>query len=104
MKIIYIGIKLAEGQRLPHGYGLAYRDYSRDCGVFYPIPLNFLVRIAREIYFILARGVIASRFEKLLKEAEMKGYRWGRVDGMNEVFRSIHRGTKNKIPDKEEAS
>ena len=91
MKIIYLGIELATGQKLPPGYGLAYRDYLRDCAVFYPVPLNVLVRIAREIYFILARGVIKSRFERLVKEAEMKGYQQGYREGQVNAIEVVSR-------------
>ena len=33
-----------EGKRLPWYVGAAYRDVSRQCTVFYPVPVNWVVR------------------------------------------------------------
>lgn len=42
-----------EGQYIPMGYGIAYRDFSRDVNIAYPLGLHFLVRWARDVHFWL---------------------------------------------------
>ena len=40
-------------ESLPWGYGIAYKDYSMALAVCYPLGLNWLVRWARELYFLI---------------------------------------------------
>lgn len=44
---------VSEGQRIPWGWGIAYRDFERDAKLAYPIPIHFLVRWARDLRFWL---------------------------------------------------
>ena len=43
--------QLARGERIPILYGLAYWDYARAQGVFYPIPINYIVCYWRRFYW-----------------------------------------------------
>ena len=38
------------GERLPLLYGVAYYDFAMNSGVYYPIPLNLLVRFLRGLW------------------------------------------------------
>ena len=48
---------IEEGAMPPRGYGLAYRDLLSNYGVYYPVPVNLIVRAAhwfRHWYWVLA--------------------------------------------------
>lgn len=34
----------ADGEIIPRGYGIAYRDFAMNQSVCYPVPLNWIVR------------------------------------------------------------
>lgn len=38
----------------PWGYGLAYREFNMNVAVCYPVPLNLVIRWARNLFFWLA--------------------------------------------------
>ena len=44
---------VGEGERIPWGYGISYRDFERDTKVAYPLGIHFLVRWARDFRFWL---------------------------------------------------
>lgn len=86
MKRIITDRAIFEGETMPPFYGIAYRDIAMRQAICYPIPLNWLVRWGRELYFAL-RGASGctlinpqmSGLEKMLDEA----YRRGVLDGPN---------------------
>ena len=40
----------AEGEIIPMGYGIAWRDYLRDVYVCYPIPFNIIAGYTRRLW------------------------------------------------------
>ena len=42
-----------EGECIPWGWAVSYRDFDRDVGVCHPIPLHLLRRWARDLRFWL---------------------------------------------------
>lgn len=44
-----------EGEEIPFGWAVAFRDFDRGCGVCYPIPIHFLVRWGRDLRYWLMR-------------------------------------------------
>ena len=48
-----VSVLVGEGQLIPMGYAIAYRDFDLDMKVAYPIPLHFLVRWFRDFRFWL---------------------------------------------------
>lgn len=40
---------------IPRGYGLAYTEYDVATEVFYPIPINYVVRYALKYYWRFLR-------------------------------------------------
>lgn len=69
-----------QGEMIPKGYGVAWRNYEVATTILIPIPLNFLLAWIREGYFRLIAGprdrleqqIIAS-----LSEDEARGYQDG---------------------------
>lgn len=42
-----------EGCMFPAGYGLAWRDWNSNCGITFPIPLNFVAHWLHDWYLDL---------------------------------------------------
>lgn len=79
---------VSQGETLPRFYGVAWRDYARLQAVCYPIPLNWLVFILREIYFLIAYLPKAPRekFESRVFSAGFEeGRKIGRLEGQNDL-------------------
>ena len=73
------------GEMLPRGYGVAYRRFDVDDRVCYPIPLNVVVFLAREVYYWVAFIVRYSVIDRLLTRMEKLGYQRGCSDGLLEL-------------------
>lgn len=43
-------LELAEAEKIPLGYGIAYADIQRDVWVLYPIPVNLIVRFLSQFH------------------------------------------------------
>ena len=70
--------EVAAGIMLPRFYGIAYIDIMRNLRVCYPIPLNLLVRWARNAWWRFgAAGSDAAA------DVWEDGYRQGRADERN---------------------
>jgi len=76
------------GERPRWGYGVAYRRFDRDEDVCYPIPLNLVVFLARELYFWLAFPTRFSVIDRLISWAWNKGFQHGFDEG-----RRLHEDT-----------
>lgn len=70
-----------EGQALPFWYGVTYRDPAWRAWVCHPIPLNFLVRWGRALWWFLAREPKADRLESACEAAYERGFRVGQKHG-----------------------
>lgn len=77
-------------EAIPWGYGLAYWRWERDEGVFYLIPFNLIVRLARIVYFRIAGGLFKIRFERKILEAlnasRQKGWEIGNKYGFQQGY------------------
>ena len=53
MKILVCWYKKAHTQRavVPKWYGFSHSEEIRACDVYYPIPLNYIVRIWMKVYW-----------------------------------------------------
>ena len=73
-----------QGEMIPKGYGVAWRNYTTATTTLIPIPLNFLLAWIREVYFRLITGP-RDRLEQQiiisLSEDEARGYSHGYQDG-----------------------
>src|SRR3990167_6812057 len=57
------GLQVAHGEAAPWWYGLAYYDPCRDYQIAYPIPVNLLVRWARDLLWLVRRGKVSELAE-----------------------------------------
>ncbi len=65
--------QVEEGERVPRGYGFAWRDFDRACMVAYPIPFNVLFRVLRRFW----HWIIAGLKHSVIDEARLAGIREG---------------------------
>lgn len=73
---------IADGYRIPRGYGRAYRCWNRDAIVVYLIPFNWIVGFFRQMHFLLRRGLLPSRLEREM----IRRFNQGRVQAFKEGF------------------
>jgi len=64
-----------ENEWMPTLYGLAWRDYVRGAKVCYPVPLNWLFRWARDLYWWLAVPGLSWRERAEAAEIQLAEYR-----------------------------
>ena len=67
-------MEIEAGSIPPWGYGLAYRRFDQDVGVFYPIPLHWIVRHARNVYFWVRFSHNQNFHERKEREIFKAGY------------------------------
>jgi len=58
---------------IPKGYGFAYAEYIRDCGIYYPIPINYIIRYWRKCYW---RFLTAFYWVGLIDTKASEEFRW----------------------------
>ena len=56
MKHIYDWFDRGNAIAIPHHYGLAYSEFMRACDVYYPIPINLVVRYGLRLYWNFLRA------------------------------------------------
>ena len=83
--------EVAEGERLPWGYGVSYPLVTKPAWVIYPVPLNLLVRWARSFYFMLACSTRMTM--------ELQAYRLGYSNGYNAGIREGRKQGKKDAVD-----
>jgi len=81
-----------ENERLPKFYGIAYRDYLLDVSICYVIPLNWVVRLLRSIYFKLAQPPLTD-FEMREYMAFIRGREQGQKMREVEIDLALRRAT-----------
>ena len=72
--------EITEGEELRWGYGYCWTNYSRMTFTIAPIPLNFLFRWIRELYFYL-RSPQRSKNEQDIQNKMRERYSIGYKDG-----------------------
>lgn len=79
------------GERLPpRWYGLAYLDSLRDVGVFYPTPLNYVVRAWRRLLWFWDRWRAgAPRLDQRVRAATRRAYLAGEAAGQERGARHM---------------
>jgi hypothetical protein len=63
---------IPEGEIIPHGYGIAWRQWDRNATVVMPIPFNRLAALLRSAYHWL-RFMDPTRWECALYSAKQEG-------------------------------
>ena len=74
-------IEVNDGVMSPRFYGLAYYDFRCRVSVCYPIPLNVIVRIWRNIARAVKRGLVKDKMSADYNRGYSKGYHEGYLDG-----------------------
>lgn len=67
-------------EEVPWFYGFAYRDFSANATICYPIPINWIVAITRWIIFRLQRPP-RGKFDKKLRDVYYLGWETGYAAG-----------------------
>lgn len=57
--------EIHEGECIPRGYGLSYREFTRLVGVCHPLPFNCIVAFFRNLKYALLRP---PQFEDYIRE------------------------------------
>jgi hypothetical protein len=76
-----------EGEMIPRGYGLAYRDFATNHLIAYPVPFNWLVRASRGLRYKLK--VPRGGWEKELQQITRKAHDEGRVAALSEFMTDL---------------
>lgn len=80
-------MKITEGERLPFGYGIAWRNWNEMTFEAYPIPFNWCAYFIRELYLFLARGPREAGKQKIYNAGREVGFKSGKREGYaNGVF------------------
>ena len=83
-----LDLKTQQGQEAPRGYGLAYVDYIKGIAVLYPMPLNFLIMLARFVWQYLKNPNIQDVFNQGYEAGFTLGYENGIQQG-EQAFRDL---------------
>jgi hypothetical protein len=86
--------ELKQGQRMPTGYGISYRDWDADKKIIYPIPINLVVRIYREIHWHIMRGLFPLTIDRIQRNIRTLEYGRGYYDGYEDGKRSAKQEVK----------
>ena len=78
-RVVMDNMLVRHGERLPRGYGVAWREFDRDCSVVMPIPINVLASWVRRAWHWFRHGVKPSVYDSAVIEAYHKGH----MDGSN---------------------
>jgi len=57
MRIVMDRFAREKGASIPRGYGYSYTLADRDAVVYYPIPINYIVRYWRRCYWRLMKNL-----------------------------------------------
>lgn len=83
-----LDLKTQQGQEAPRGYGLAYVDYARGEAILYPMPLNFLVMVARFVWQYLKNPNIQDVFNQGYEAGYSLGFDSGVQQG-EQAFKDL---------------
>lgn len=80
-----------EGVMMPPGFGLAYRRFDCNDRVCYLWPLNWIVRHARNLWFILRSSHSHNYRERIELAHWKKGFESGLAERRDRVFQAVRR-------------
>jgi len=80
---------LSVGEVIPKGYGLAYWMPEYGEGVVYPIPINVLVKISMNLWWLFRRGFFRDWWYTQIRDAERRGFESANKYAVREVFKDI---------------
>ena len=71
-------LRIAEGECLPRGFGIAWWHHTTDTAIVLPIPLNWLLAWLRRGYLRISRGSTRTTKEQL--ERALQHIAWAYKD------------------------
>jgi len=71
---------VVQGYLIPAGYGVAWFDYRRGCGIAFPVPLNWLAWAIRLAWW---RARLAPGNLSLVEAAYLRGFREGHAQAQD---------------------
>lgn len=81
--------RVSEGTLIPKGYGVAYREPWTDIAWCYPLPFNWIIRWAMNLYWIILCPRKTNRRERDLIAAYDWGYSRGLKEKKDEYIRAL---------------
>lgn len=70
--------KVYSGERIPTGYGYAWRMWNQDAVILMPIPFNLIAQLVRWLYFSSMHQLVLNELDKAENEGFNRGYKDGR--------------------------
>ena len=91
-----------EAQLIPAGYGIGYRYSDRCVAVFFPVPLNVIVRWwEMSLQYVQFGFLRRTKFERMLGEKYEEGRRHGIALGKTMGYLEYEKYLQKKIEGKE---
>lgn len=95
-----IFVEVREGERIPRGYGLTYRQWDRNTATAALIPLNLLIGLGRRVWHSCKQGNPRA-FWDTLSRARQAGYDQGFAEcsqgARREVEAAYERGMRTAL-------
>ena len=88
-------LSIAEGERIPRGYGIAYYDYVKNEAVCYLIPFNLLINFLRKIYWRIISPSFP-KWEEELYKSYGRGYARGVKDTREHLLKTYDEWVKER--------
>ena len=73
--------KVGEGECIPKGYGLAWREFDRVESIFLPVPFNIIVSFARSVYWHMVMAFYPSKIDEIASKSRGDGFELGHKVG-----------------------
>lgn len=99
--------EVGHGGEVPHGWGMAWYEPRRRVGVYYPVPLHWVLRGLREFGYRLRIAVEAPRLERAEvygmqrsqreRERLAEEYARGYMSGWHECFEACLDAVEEEI-------
>jgi hypothetical protein len=67
-------MRLAEGSRIPKGYGMAWMEPDIEQYVCLPVPVNILAAVARRVWHWLIHGLAPFIVDRKVADARREGF------------------------------
>ena len=90
---------IAEGEMIPRGYGIAYRDFIDYTRVCYPLPLNWIVRGWTAVAKFLKLPPM-TEWEQNQADLAQQQYQKGKQAGYSEAVRMIDERIRTIVDNK----
>ena len=91
-RVVMDNLLIPEGELLPRGYGVAWREPDMDGVVVMPIPLNIITCWVRWAWHWFRHGLQPSAFDRAVVEAYQRGHTDGSNHRLAEFKRAAVRG------------